>query len=238
MAVYVDMANAQFENANALRMYPFAENASLVDRQWRDLPRDAVVDVRLVVPSDSAGRTVSARLRSVHLSQAMVSACFVAGFNESGTWRTTGALSATVAAANLSPYTPVRLERLAGSCDIGGVVTFGDVELPGSPETYFLDGASVHPCCVASARPCGLRRIVDQRSGEALSGDVDIAFSNYVSVSRDGGAFTLSLDDGAADELASDCAKASGPDSCGATPITSINGVRPDEDGNIVLWFH
>ena len=79
---------------------------------------------------------------------------------------------------------------------------------------------------------------MDRRSGESLSGDVQIDFSGYVNSEKSGKSFRLALDDGASVELASECAKVSGADACGATPIVSINGVRPDENGNIVLWFH
>ena len=79
---------------------------------------------------------------------------------------------------------------------------------------------------------------MDPRSGESVSGDAEIAFSGHVSASRSGKSFVLSLENGSDVELASECAMASGHDVCGATPIRSINGIRPDKDGNIVLWFH
>lgn len=250
MAEFHDMAIAQFENVNALRTYPFADGASLVDRDGKELPRDVVVDVHMTVPAyfanPSSGMALGVHpavyLTSMHLSTHMVSACF-----RTGSPGLTGitALSVTVAAENFRPYFPYRLDRLAGRDDIGGVVTFGDISFPGFPETYIFGsrrdgdfGIEVHPCCVSVARPCRLRRFVDRRSGESLSGDVDFGFTGYVRSTKDGKSFALSLEDGADRELASECVRMSGTDACGATPITSINGVRPDEDGNIVLWFH
>lgn len=242
MGIYVDMASAQFENSNSLRLYPFSSGSTLVDSTGRELPAGAVVDVRLVVPASfqkpesfSEGNVPEAYMTSFHVSKSMVSACFVSGG---------AALSVTVGADEFKPYFPYRLEKLAGSEDIGGVVTFGDIEFPGFPETYFMKDAegnrtaAIHRCCVVSAKPPALRRFVDRRSGESLSGDVQIDFSGYVNAEKSGKSFHLSLEDGAAVELASECAKVSGADACGATPIISINGVRPDENGNIVLWFH
>jgi hypothetical protein len=163
----------------------------------------------------------------------MVSACFKSEFE--GKAR---ALAVTVAAGDFRPYMPYMLDRLYGSEDIGGVVTFGDIDFPGFPETYFFDDAIVHPCCVAAAKPAGLRSIVDRRTGEMLSGDVRMSFSGHIVSNKDGKMFSLSLENGSANELASECVGGTSAGTCGATPIKSINGVAPDKEGNIVLWFH
>ena len=232
MAAYVDNVLSQFENTNALRTYPFADGSSLVDRIGRELSRDVVVDAHLVVPCDGAEQCV-VKMTSLHMSPCMVSACFLV---ECGGKR--NAMSVTVAVSSLSPYSPVRLEKLSGSEDVGGIVTFGDFSLPGSPETYFFDNAVIQDCCIARALPAPLRKFTDPRSGESVSGDVKMSFSGYISASRDGRMYSLSIDDAAATELASECSKSGSADACGATPIRSINGVRPDSHGNIVLWFH
>ena len=242
MSAYIHMAAAQFENANALRSYPFRDGSTLVDDLGRRLPDNVVADLHMFVPADMEdGVGVAApevRMTSVHLSQSMVSVCFVSRFGGMSS-----ALSVTVAAANLRPYVPYRMDKLAGAYDIGGIVTFGEIDLPGFPETYRFDplgsAAVVHPCCVAAAKPAGLRSFVDRRSGERVSGDVEVGFSGYVDAEKNGKSFRLSLSEGAASELASTCrALSDGVGPCGATPIRTINGIRPDEDGNIVLWFH
>ena len=242
MAVHADMAAAQFENVNELRRYPFTEDASLAD-----LLLGTITDVGIVVPADvpvNGGVFKSfdpvpapvVEMTSVHLSPSMVSVCFRSVFDGK-----TSALSVTVSSATFRPYFPYRLEKLFGSDDIGGFVSFGDIRFPDNPETYRFDGATVHPSCVAMAKPAGLRRITDRRSGTSISGDVRISFSGYVDVQSDAGdpkSVSLSLAEGAETELASDCIDMSGSNPCGATPIRSINGVQPDEEGNIVLWFH
>ena len=243
MAYYVDNALAQFENTNALRFYPFVEGCSLVDRTGRELSRDVIVDVHMVVPADmecdescDAGdrsSTPVVRLSSVHLSPFMVSACFRSEFR--GAIR---ALSVTVERGNFSPYKPYRMEKLAGSEDIGGVVTFGDIDFPGFPETFFMDDAEINPCCISVAKPARLRKIVDLRSGNYVAGDVRMAFSRHIVSEKNGKTYSLSLEDGSAEELASECNQVAGLEMCGATPIKTINGIKPDKDGNIVLWFH
>jgi hypothetical protein len=233
MPVFADNAVAQFENTNALRNFPFAEGCSLVDREGRELPRDIVVDVHMAVPAIGDGQSPRVWLTSVHVSPVMVSAWF-----RSDMGGRTNALSVMVARDGFAPYRPYMLEKLYGAEDIGGVVTFGNIDFPGAPETYFMDDALLHPCCVAVAKPARLRSLVDRRSGKSLSGDVRVSFSGHVSAERNGKTFELSLDSGSAAELASECAADSGSGACGATPIVSINGVRPDSEGNIVLWFH
>ena len=232
MPVFVDNAIAQFENVNSLRGYPFERADSLVDRCGRSLSQDVIVEVHMAVPA-TGSQIPRVKLSSVHLSPAMVSACFKSEFEGK-----TRALAVTVAAGNFRPYMPYMLDRLYGSEDIGGVVTVGDRDFPGFPETYFFDDAVVHSCCVAAAKPAGLRSIVDRRTGEMLSGDVRMSFSSHIVSNKDGKMFSLSLEDGSANELASECVGGTSAGICGATPIKSINGVAPDKEGNIVLWFH
>ena len=233
MAVYVDMEDAQFENVNELRIYPFSEDSSLADRSGKLLPEGAISDARFVVPMSAGGDIPVVRLSSIHVSSSMVSACFVSSAGEENC-----AMSVTVSASAFRPYFPYRLENLAGTSCAGGVVSFGNIVAGDGPETYFLENAKIHPCCVSPIERPGVIRFVDRRSGESVSGDVAISFSGYVSSSADGKKFKLGLESGASSELASECAKITGSEACGATPISSINGVRPDDDGNIVLWFH
>jgi hypothetical protein len=142
--------------------------------------------------------------------------------------------------AEFRSYSPYRLEKLHGAENAGGVVTFGNFIPPPRPETYIFDDAEVLPCCVSVARPADLRSFYDPRSGKSLSGDVRIDFSSHIKVQSERGqgfgGYALSLEDGAEELLAAKCDDNGMP--CGATPIVSINGIAPDEEGNIVLWFH
>lgn len=231
-----DIRDAQFENENSLRLYPFSEISRMSDCSGDTLPQGYVVDLHMAVPLDGDGGSLQkAYMTSFHVSRGMVSACFQSGKS---------AMSVTVSSSSFRPYFPYRLESLVGSEDAGGIVTFGEIDFDVSAKTYFMkdsDGiptAEVHPCCVIARRPAGLRKIVDPRSGESVSGDVSITFSGYVDAAGSDGSVKLSLQDGAAYTLSSECLKSSMSDPCGATPISSINGVSPDSDGNIVLWFH
>lgn len=241
MSAYVEIADAQFENVNELRNYPF--ESLVVDSDGVEFPTGLLVDAHFFIPdfpfggsSDSSSDAPDlpiVRMSSFHLSSHMLSACFsyVGG-------SCSGALSVTIASSRFKPYFPYRLEPVGGSENAGGIVSFGNVEFPDGPNTKTFTDARINPCCVAACRPAGVRAFVDHKSGESISGDVRIDFSNHVIAKRVGNAFALELEKGSDSELASACAKISGSDACGATPIRSINGIRPDDDGNIVLWFH
>lgn len=242
MAIYSDMDVAQYENVNALRSYPFACDGPIVSTSGFELPTGTIVDLRMVVPADlpengeaqiAVSPPASVKMTSLHVSESMISVCFR---SESG--GRSDALSVTVTRETFKPYFPYRMEKLIGSSDIGGVVTFGDILFPGSPETYFFNDAEIATCCIAVAKPPALRSFVDRRSGESVSGDVDISFSGHIVAEPSEGAFRLSLQNGSAEELMSECNDVNAGNACGATPISTINGVSPDEYGNIVLWFH
>lgn len=232
MDVYDATGLAQFENINSLRKYPFADDAELAGSPGAELPRDLVVDAHFVVPSESNGAAPKVYLTSAYISEHLISVCFRLGDGADG-----AALSTIVSMSKFSPFRTYRLQPVAGAEDVSGVVTFGNMDVISVAGRYTLR-AEIHPCCVVAFSPAGLRYIEDERTGDRISGDVPIVFSDHVLVEQNGGNFHLKLDDGSAEELASECEKASGTDVCGATPITSINGVAPDEDGNIVLWFH
>lgn len=230
--VYVDMESAQFENVNELRNYPFTDESSMVDRFGNELPIGTVSDVHLAIARQIGYGLPSVRLSSVHVSDAMVSACFSAKFGD-----VSSAMSVTVSSESFKPYFPYMLESLAGTTCAGGVVSFGEIDFSSGPMTYFLDEAIVHPCCVAFTERPGVNKFIDTRSGDYVAGDVEFSFSGYLSSEKSGNSFRIGLEKGASNELASECSKITGVEACGATPIYSINGVRPDEDGNIVLWF-
>ena len=217
---------AKFENVNEGRSYPFADDAILNTEDGIRLPDDVLADMRLVAPAGSV-----ASLSSVYISPRMISLCLAVGAS---------ALSCTVSRDLFEPYVPYRLGRLAGLEDTGGVVTFGQLEFPSEPRTYrFAPGvARLADCVMAEYVPAALRRFVDARSGRMLSGDVKLDFSGYVQAERTADGLQLKLPAEAARALLSDCDKKIQSNPCGATPVTKINGVAPDDKGRIVLWFH
>lgn len=219
----------QFENANEGRSYPFEDSSVLEADGGLVLPDGVVVDMHLVVP-----RGASARLSSVYISPYMVSLCVAVDGSRQA------ALSCVVKASEFRPYVPYRLEKLTGCEDVGGVVTFGQIDFQSSAGSYRFSSSQVRiaECAVSRYTPAGLRKIVDPRTGESVSGDVQIGFSAYVQAERLQDGVELSLSEGANDMLLPACSRSESGNPCVATPVASINGVRPDDRKRIVIWFH
>lgn len=219
----------QFENANEGRSYPFEDDSTLKSDDGAVLPDCVVSDMHLVIPRGS-----SARLSSVYISPHMVSLCIAIQGSR------TAALSCVVKSSELMPYVPYRLEKLTGSEDVGGVVTFGKIDFRGMSGSYRFSAnrVGIAECAVSRYTPARLRRIVDPRTGESVSGDAAIDFSTYIEASRSPEGVRLSLADGANDVLLSKCDRDVVDNPCGATPVESINGVKSDDKRRIVLWFH
>ena len=168
MAVHEHVSVAQFEHVNALRKFPFSDGSSRIDRYGRELPEDFLVDAHMVIPvkfgnpeSGIDSCEWSVRMTSAHISRNMISSCFV--FERSGK---TSAMSVTVASADFKPFYPYRLEKLAGTEDFGGIVTFGNVMT--SP--YLFNLCAERGVCVSMFSEHGkfLARVEGPVSGNVL----------------------------------------------------------------------
>lgn len=221
----------QFENANEGRAYPFAENASLEAEDGKILNPEVITDVHLVIPKQA-----SAFLSSVYISEKIISACIKVTFKD----KEPSALSVIVKFEDFQPYTPYRLEKLTGGEDIGGVITFGSIRPEDYGGTYrFPDNALYfEDSTVSKFTPAKVRSFIDDRSGNSINGDVTLKFSSYLIPYKEEGALKLKLTEGAKETLLTKCDREKDINACGATPITSINGVAPDSKDRIVIWFH
>ena len=222
----------QFENANENRSYPFMDDTTVESIDGMVLPDGVITDLHLVIP-----KGMNAYLSNVYISDSMISVCIKVSRQNPNIVM---ALSCTVKSDVLTPYVPYRLEKLTGSEDIGGIITFGVIDIPAVKGSYrFSDGAiSIVDSAVSRYTPAKLRKIIDPRTGESVSGDVEISFPSYVTAKNTEEGIKLTISDTANNILLSKCDKETADNPCGATPITSINGTRPDDKNRIVLWFH
>lgn len=221
----------QFENANEGRSYPFGDNASLVDDNGAQMGEDVIVDFKAI----TGDGTESAYLRTVYLSPHLVSACVSLGSDDKAF------LSVTVKRGEFEPYVPYRMDNMNGLSNTGGTITFGDFEFPNVPVRHSFRRLGFFGGCVRKYVPAMVTSLVDPRTGESVRGDVELKFSGHVVptvTGRDDGSIRLTLKDGSARSLASKCDRERPVNSCGATPVTSLNGVRADGKDRIVLWFH
>ena len=225
----------QFENANEGRSYPFMDDSILIADNGAVLPDNLITDLHLVIPKGT-----NAYLSSVYVSTNMVSVCIRVTKSEDTLGTSVMAMSCTVSSGDMLPYVPYRLEKLTGSEDISGVVTFGSIDFRSARGTYRFTNNTIGivDSAISKYIPAGLRRFIDPRTGESVSGDVSISFPSYVSVEKTPEGIKLNISEAANNLLMSECDKTSTDNPCGATPVTSINGIPPDDKKRIVLWFH
>lgn len=221
----------QFENANEGRSYPFSDETVLEADNGLVLPDNIISDLHITAP-----KGCSAKLSSVYISKHMVSVCI--SITKNGT--NVAALSCVVKTEVFEPYIPYRLEKLTGSEDVGGVVTFGQIDFADSAGSYKYTNHQVEfaDSTVLKYTPAKLRKIIDDRTGESVNGDVAIDFSAYIKASKESDGVKLSLTENARKILLSDCDKNRVTNPCGADPIEKINGIESDSKKRIVIWFH
>lgn len=219
-------ATIQFENVNEGRSYPFSDESII------PFDENTIVDLSIVAPKGA-----TAWLSSVYLSKNLISLCVRVVVGTSAK-----ALSVIVKADEFEPYIPYRLEKVGSSEDIGGMVTFGNIRLAEfiEPKTYkFAEGKiTFAPPVLMEYVPAAVRKFLDPRNGETVNGDVEFSFSAHVVASQGERGVKLSLKEGSNDLLLPKCEREAPVNACGATPVTSINGVKPDAENRIAIWFH
>lgn len=221
----------QFENANEGRSYPFADNAILKSDDGKDLGENVISDMHLSIP-----KSCNAYLSSVYISDSLVSVCV----RVVDVMNNVSAMSCIIKGSDFEPYRPYALEKLSGSEDIGGVVTFGAIDFISEKGSYKFSNnlIEIADSAVSKYTPAKLRKIIDDRTGEYVSGDIDLEFSSYIKATKENGGIKLELMPGANDALLSKCDKNVVENPCFADPVKTINGVAPDSKNRIVIWFH
>lgn len=216
------VTNTQWENSNALRKYPFSEDASLVDDAGAMLPLDIVTDMMLFAPD------AEAHVTNVRISPTMVSLAVLSGSQCAGVF---------VPRSSFEPYVPF---QLSGSPGFGGYVTFGDFEWPSAGRFHRFSTSAqskLDPHAVVKFPAPGVLKFVDDVSGEELSGDVVVSLPDILEISEVDGEIQLSMTENGARQLTTPCNVGTDSTICGTPVIRTINGIAPDEDGAILLRF-
>lgn len=227
---HIESANPaviQLENVNEGRSYPFADEAQIT------FDENIITDLSLVVPKGA-----KAWLSSVYISSKLVSLCISIKVGDE-----CRGLSVIVRADAFESYSPYRLEKVGGSEDVGGMVTFGNIRFDDystGPKSYRFaeEEVTFAPSVVMEYVPAKVRKFYDPRSGRTVSGDTTIEFSEHVVAEQGETGIKLSLKGGSNEALLPECERNAPVNACGATPITSINGVKPDKENRIAIWFH
>lgn len=236
----IDVANTtdpDWGNGNALRAYPLMDDASAASV----IPTWLLSDMHI---------TVSDVYEKVFVSSAYFSDTIIS-IGVSGTYTEIregepvtvirGLLTCTVTRDELEPYRTYSMDRI--SEDATGSVAFGEPPHDASPFKITVrkpEEAELIPAAVNRIPVPGVTAIVDRDHGLSATGIIDLSgnpeFRTYVNP-EDPQEILVRLSDTYRDGTTSVCSAVPSKDRCGRTPVTSINGVHPDDTGLLKLRF-
>ena len=225
----------EWQNENALRAYPLEDDAPAA----AVLPAWLLSDLRVTCRTDITRVYVS----SAYLSETLVSVA-VSGDSGPGT-APVGLLSRTVTRDELEPFRTYSMDRMSDVAS--GAVVFGEVPAGAEPFRFrFKAGeALVVEAAIVRVRAPGVAALVDPYHGTRATGIIDLSGNSEfrTSIGKEGQdddplhTIVFTLVNTYRDISTSVCDATPSHDACDATPVKSINGVPPDENGTITLRF-
>lgn len=226
----IDVTHTQspeWHNENALRAYPLEDDC----RAASVLPTWLLTDVRVSVGAEYD----TVFLSSAYLSDTLVS---VAVSGVAGGGRPVGLLARTVTRDELAPGRSYAFDSLDGHAS--GTVAFGTIPDGSVPFKLSFSGeeSALAANAVAHVRRPGVLRLVDRAHGTSATGIIDLSGNSEFRTYRGpAGEIVIELTDLYRDATTSVCSASPSFDNCGETPVSSVNGVTPDEEGVLRLKF-
>lgn len=218
----------EWQNENSLRAYPLADDAPAT----AVIPEWLLSDLRVTCSDEYDLVYVS----GVYVSHALLS---VAVSGRRG-GQTVGLLARTVTRDELEPDRAYSMDRISDTAS--GAVSFGEppsdammVKLAFTPEE-----APLAESAVTRVRTPGVTKVVDPFHGTEATGIIDLSGNSEFRTSVDPDdpqTIVVTLSDLYRDLTTSVCDAVPGFDTCGRTPVRSINGVAPTDDGTITIDF-
>lgn len=213
-------ASDQWENSNSGVAFPFDD-----DSVPESFPNWILVDAFFVVPSNVVG---DVSLSCLHIGPSLVSVTFNVGGRP--------ALEGHSTVGSFSPYTPVRLSTFIPG--VGGMVTFGEVDF--SNRVMMRDSIRISESAVFRPDVGRLVAFDQPERMETASGDVgfDIPSDVFVKIANEGN--TSEVDFSVSKSLADTVRAPCNAESISAgtlVNVTNINGVSPNEKGQLAIVF-
>jgi hypothetical protein len=223
----LQVSNLEFEDSNLLRKYPISEEATCVDDDGKQLESDILQDLSIV----SYVEISNARIGSIYISNNIVS---VTVLDDSG-----------VVAVFTSTVDEAKDELLPSYARPGVFARIRVAACVGETKTYRFstkEQSLVHEMCILDVRSTRVDSFVDDKSGEEFRGEVSLVFRPGIKCSVKNGntddpTVILSADDGMDKTLSTGCVPTNLNRSCVAPVIQSIDGVKPNEFGEIAIVF-
>ena len=240
----------QWENENSLRSFPFMEDTCLVDDNGKRLPDGIISDIS-IYSQTLHSNTVAPKVRvsCVYLGKELISVSVVN--------KNAGILSITISKEDMEPWRPYAFTQIANGW--AGYITFADFLWPDIPQTYYFSRwqdedkehgvpppqAVLDPHSLFGIGGPRVEKFLDTTTNQEATGFVEFVFPNIISkkITRmsDRNGYWVYLDLKNNDALKGPCDVLSTQSKlgniCGVPLVSSIAGVRPDANGNIMLRF-
>lgn len=212
----------QLEDINALRKYPLSENSTLLDDRGVPIDNRIIVSLCIVSYVDID----APRISYVYVGNGIVS---IAISDNNG-------LVATFLGHDCEPSVEYTMtpERKGVVCK----VVFGDAVSDGSVARHRFSSSEqsgIHEFCIVRVPGSIVTSVTDAMSGESFTGDISFAFSGGVYAENTTDGVVLSASDSLEKVLSTGCVPTDLNKSCIAPVIQTINGVKPNEFGEIAL---
>jgi hypothetical protein len=219
--------NTEWYNTNEHRKYPLASHVSTKDNDGDFLP-DALIADLAVVYNDIVPAADGAYLSSLIIGPEIVT------------------LSVSLDGAVLvseSFTKPVAIRKglplKANSINASGYVVFG-IDINDATGTYQFDNATQSGLDPKAARKFSALPItslaVDGDSQEPLTDIVSLIAGSSIDIVHEGNnVVKISLKPADRQTFLGPCDNAVSPDGCGPAPLRKINGVGPDNNGNLFI---
>lgn len=218
----INTTGLQYEDANALRKYPISEDATCLDDSGLVFPPDIVVDMCAVAFSSVVGMYLS----YIHVGDRLLSAAVSDG----------AGVVATLTVVDYKDNSEYVMDSNRSGVYVS--MSFGKLR-EHSHSTYRFSSAmqaGIHKFCVVEIQGGLVESIVDDSSGETFSGPVSFVFSGGISAKVDeSGVVKLLASDSIEKTLSGGCTPTDLNKSCVVPVIQSINGIKPNEFGEIAI---
>lgn len=219
----------EWQNENALRGYPLADDAPAASL----IPPWLISDMRVTCPPG-----YTPYISGVYVSPTLVSVS-VSGDSGNG-GPPVGLLVKAVTRDELEPFRTYSMDRMSDAAS--GTVAFGEAPSDAAPLKLSLSPAEapLAQAAVTRADPPGVTRLFDPYHGVYASGIIDLSGNSEFTTSvdpRDPGTIVIALTDMYRDLTTSVCDAVPSFSTCGETPVKTVNGVAPDPGGVIFLKF-
>ena len=216
----------QLENENALRNYPLAENVTTVSDDGSSFPYSLITGLNI----SSYVELEDTRISSIYEGPGLVS---VVISDSAG----------VVATATSTESGTVRLSSMRDG--VFGSVTFYMSDAVTQPRRYRFstpEQSAISSFCILVFPFGGVKKFEDQSSGEEATGDVKFDFAGKVKstcseLDNGGMNVDLSLLPAAVKAVDGNCIPMSLSEACISPVIRSINGLEPNENGEIAIIF-